>query len=366
MNVFEKDVTFRGLTAPGYFNFSDSQTADTKKYIAWFDSITAIIKAQVLRFDAFFRLWMTYNYTTCTISRTPFVAYLLNIYGIQWFLGTDIQAVALIGLVARSYGTSLTLNYQYFFSALTAAPFLWINGTPQIVAGYKDPAIFAENLVIYSTSGTLPATPAIMPYGSRAWAAPAGWTKQPSSATYVSHGYLSGANIVWMTPRATSAAYLYTEIANTSSFPPTPSIGDKAIVASDTSGDYGSIYYYDGAVWRKITTPNSYQGLASDFSQDVRAVMAPVTSAEISSAIAPPVSGPSQGYGKYAGLYQSTLYSNSINIVMDLTTAGNNNLGVIIYLLRKLKPSLRALYFNYSVNGGTVNKIQILDSGALQ
>jgi len=106
--------------------------------------------------------------------------------------------------------------------------------------------------------------------------------------------------------------------------------------------------------------------LALDLSLDTRSVMAPGSTTELSSLIPPPVSGPSQGYGKYAGLYQSTIYTGSINIVMDLTTAGNTNLGTIIFLLRKLKPSIIALYLNYSINGGTSSKITILDKGVIQ
>lgn len=362
--IFENDISFRKLTAPGYFNFSDSQTEDTKKYIAWFDSVTNLVKDQITRFDSFHRLWITYDYSSCTITRTPYIAYLLNKYGIQWFLGTDQQAAALIGLVSRSYSDSLTLNYQYFFQALSSTPFSWVNGTSQIVAGYKDPAIFAENLVVYSNSPTAPATPAAMPYVDRNWIAPPGWSKQPASSTYFSRGYISGGNIVWMTPRSTSLSYKYTEIANTTSFPATPSIGDMAIVNNDSSGDYGSIYYYDG-IWRKTTTTNINQGLASDAGLTIRAVLAPVTSGELSSANPPPTSGRSQGYGKYAGLYQSTIYSGSINIMMDLTTDGNNNLGIIIYLLRKLKPSTMSLYLSYSLNGSAATIINILDQGAI-
>jgi len=367
MILFENDSSFRALTPPGFFDFSDTQSADMAKIVAWFDAFTQYIKTNIELYDSFFRLWQSKDYSVCTISRTPYIEYLLKQYGIQWFLGTDNQAAALIGLVSRSYSESAIENFQYLFAALAESPFLWINGVSQIATGIKEPAIFAENLIIFSDSVTLPTTPAVSPYTARDWAAPTGWTLLPSSSTYMSHGYLSGGNIVWMAPIPTSQTINYSQVANLASLPISPTTGDKAIVNDDGTGDVGAVYYYDGSTWRKTTTPNANQGTVGD-SIPPRAVFAPdLTSLELSSNIKPPVSGPSQGYGMYGGMATYAIRQRQVIIACDLTTAGYSFLNVIIYLMRKIKPSLNTLLLNYTVNGGaTVTEIEILDSGALQ
>jgi len=364
MILFENDTSFRALTAPGYFDFSDSQSEDTAKYVAWFDALTEYIKANATRFDNFFRLWKTCDYSVCTINRTPYVEYLLRYYGLQWFNGNDTDAVKIIGLVSRSYVQSTIENIQYLLLALSEVPLSWTNGIAQIASGGKKPAIFAENLIIFSNSGSLPATPAPQVYPDKSWTAPAGWTKQPSSATYLSRGYLSAGNIVWSAPISTATAFLYTTVANIAGLPGSPSTGDVALVADDSSGDYGAVYFYDGSVWRKNSTPNSYQGSVGQV--DARAVFAPdPDTTQVTSSIQPPVSGPSQGYGIYGSLSTFEIGSLQIFILADLTTEGNNNLSIIMYLLRKLKPTIDRMFLNYSVNGVGEYQVEIFDSGAV-
>lgn len=364
MQLFENNISFKSLTAPGYFNFSDSQSADTAKYVAWFDALTNYIKQNAERFDSFFRLWKTQDYSGTTINRTPYVEYLLKLYGIQWFNGTDEDAVKVIGLVSRSYVQSTITNIQYLLQALSEAPLSWTNGIAQIASGGKKSAIFAENLIIFSTSVGLPATPSPQVYPDKSWLAPVGWTKQPSSATYLSRGYLSGGNIVWSAPISTSTAFKYTTVSTLGTLPGSPSTGDVAIVASDGSGDYGAVYYYDGAVWRKNSTPNSYQGSVGQI--NARAVFAPdPDTTQVSSSIQPPVSGPSQGYGIYGSLSSFEIGSLQIYILADLTTEGNNNLSIIMYLLRKLKPTIDRMFLNYSINGVGEYQVEIFDSGAV-
>lgn len=364
MILFENNTSFRSLTAPGFFDFSDSQSADTAKYIAWFDAFTNYIKDNAQRFDNFFRLWKTFDYSGCTINRTPYVEFLLKYYGIQWFNGNDNDAVKIIGLVSRSYVQSSITNLQYLIQALSEAPLSWTNGVAQIAYGGKKPAIFAENLIIFSNSGTLPATPAPQVYPDKSWTAPTGWTKQPSSSTYLSRGYLSAGNIVWSDPLPTSTAFKYTTIADTGSFPVSPSVGDICLVNDDTTGDRGSIYYYDGTTWRKNSTPNSYQGSVGQV--DARAVYAPnPDTTQVTSSIQPPAGGPSQGYGIYGSLSTFEIGSLQIFIVANLTTEGNNNLSIIMYLLRKLKPTIDRMFLNYSINGVGEYQIEIFDSGAV-
>lgn len=364
MILFENDTSFRALTAPGYFNFSDSQSADTAKYVAWFDALTDYIKLHAIRFDNFFRLWKTFDYSSCTINRTPYVEYLLRLYGIQWFNGSDEDAVKVIGLVSRSYVQSTIANLQYLLTALSQVPLSWTNGIAQVASGGKKPAIFAENLIIFSTSVGLPATPAPQVYPDKSWISPVGWTKQPSSATYLSRGYLSSGNIVWSAPISTSTAFKYTTVSTLGTLPGTPSTGDVAIVADDSSGDYGSVYYYDGSTWRKNSTPNSYQGSVGQV--DARAVFAPdPDTTQISSSIQPPVLGPSQGYGIYGSLSTFEIGTLQIYILVDLTTEGNNNLSIIMYLLRKLKPTIDRMFLNYSINGVGEYQVEIFDSGAV-
>ncbi len=360
------DPTFRELTAPGYFDFSSGQTAKTAAMVAWFDAVMARWGAQVNLFDETFRLWATRDYSAVTVSMTPWLLRLLNENGIGWFGGTIEQSVALLTYISKSYPSSIAMCFQELFEFLAAAPLQWMTGAGTIEIGLDLPARFAETLIIYSTSGTPPATPAATVYTALEWTAPTGWDKTASSATYYSRGYLSGGNIVWMTPRATSAVSMMQDVADLGSLPGSPSAGDLCGVADDGTGDVGAIYYYDGAAWRKTTTPNVNQGeviyeVAPDPGSTVFA-----ENGYVSSTIQPSASGPSEGYGYYGIFGEFVIYPRRINIKMDLTTAGVSNLGMIVYLFRKIKPTLNQLVLLYTTpTNPDYTFIDVKDIGAV-
>lgn len=362
------------LTAPGYFDFSSEQKPATRNIFKWIDSAMQVWIDQTNLMDSVFRLWQTRDYSTATITRTPFVAYQLNRWGIGWFQGTDTQAAALVGLVSRSYSFSTATNFQYLFSRLILSPFLWVNNSEQIIYGAQYSSISSENLIIFSNAGSPPSTPAPQTYIARQWLAPTDWTLLASSSTYFSRGYLSGGNIVWMTPQSTATVFPYYNVTNQAGLPVGPPIGSVAGVEADGTGDIGAVYYYDGAVWRKTSTENPNQGQINvDGSVpplQPRAVTAPnpdTAPNPITSNVRPPSTGPSQGYGMYAGLSDTILQSNKISVIIDITTAGFANLGIIINLMRRIKPTLNQLSLFYTINGNasTLAQIEIKDSGAI-
>lgn len=357
--------TFQQLTAPGYFDFSGSQTAKTAAMVAWFDGVTADLETQANLFDETFRLWATRDYSAVTVSRHPWLLHLMKQNGIEWFHGSNQQAAALLSYVTKSYPVSIAQCFQELFDFLVAAPIEWITTAGSIGAGYNTPVKYAETLVIYSTSVSLPSTPANITYDERAWLAPAGWSKTASSATFYSRGYLSGGDIVWMTPRSTTGLSMMSDAASLASLPVSPATGDLCGVKDDGTGDVGAIYCYDGATWRKTTTPNANQGLVGvDASRESSGVYAPETG-YISSVGAPPVGGPTDGYGFY-GLYGSyDLRESGIFLSMALTSDGVSNLGMIIMLARRIKPALNALFIRYTTPTNPLfTTLEIADLGA--
>lgn len=368
MNIFGTQV-FKKYIAPGYLNFSGTQQPYTAKISNWFNLVMQQWVSQGNLFDSFFRTWMTHDYSTSTVNRTPYIGYLLSQYGVSWFNGSDTQAAALIGYISKGYSGSTSSNINSLFNILSTSPFFWVITPIQIVHGQQYPAISQETLIIYSISVSLPVTPSPQAYTARAWAAPIGWSQTASSATFFSRGYLSGGNIIWMSPQSTSTIFPFYDVANIAGLPVAPVTGSLAGVFDDSTGDVSSVYYYDGAQWRKTTTTNVDQGQVTTSipTPQPRAVSAPLTSSVINSATPPPVSGPSQGYGMYAGLSQTTLSANQILLSVILTDDGLDNIGMIINLLRRIKPSLNRLVLSYSLQSdpNTTGEVEILDSGAI-
>jgi hypothetical protein len=370
------DKTFRELTAPGYFNFSSTQKPQTLKVSNWFNSVYSLTTEQVNLFDDIFRLWQTRDYSGVTVSRTPWIKYLLNQYGIDWFSGNEQQAAALVGIVSAGYSDLVIENFQYLLAKLSEPPFDWITdsgGSSQVVFGSQVPAQLSEILVIYSNSVSLPATPSNTPYVERDWEPPTDWTLYPSSSTYLSRGYLVGSNIVWTTAISTSAAQRFFMAADLLDFPLSPIAGDVTLVNDDGTGDTVSTYFYDGSQWRKNSTLYSNQGLVSDgvpSDPQQRVVAAPDESTSpfpISSETPPPLDGLSLGYGMYSGLANQIISANIIYVYIELTTEGLANLGVIINLFRRIKPTQNSLFLFYTVEGSMDPPVQqqIYDKGAL-
>lgn len=358
--------TFRELTAPGYFDFSDSQTEKTAAIIAWFDSVTQIAENQANLYDETFRLWMTRDYSSVTVSRHPWLLYLLKQNSIGWYQGSNTAAAAVLAYVAKSYPVRVAECFQEFFEYISAPPLSWTSGIGGIVSGYDTPALMAETLIVYSTAGSPPATPSPGTYIPREWTAPSGWSKTAASAAYYSRGYLDGTDIIWMTPRSTTGVAIMTDVADLASLPVSPSTGDLCGVLDDGTGDTGAVYYYDGSEWRKTTTPNEDAGsVFTDPPGEGSAVIAP--DGEFVSSLTPPPSyGPTEGYGFYSIWGSFPVQSTGISVYLNLTEAGVASLGMIILLLRRIKPSLKALFMYYTTPTNPVyTLVEIYDEGSV-
>ncbi len=150
-----------------------------------------------------------------------------------------------------------------------------------------------------------------------------------------------------------------------------PAIGSLAIVNDDGTGDTSATYFWDGDFWRKNSSPYTNQGsvfdgIPSDPSQ--RVVAAPdATLTPVSSEIQPPVSGPSKGYGIYAGLAGQIISASTIYVFLTLTEEGLDNLGVIVNLFRRIKPTVNRLFLFYVVEGSYDPPVQleVFDVGAI-
>lgn len=365
--------TFQQLTAPGYFNFSGTQLPATKKISDWFNLSSQIWADQANLMDSFFRLWLTHDYSTATITRTPYVQYKLQQWGLGWISLPDTQAVAIVGYVSRGYSTSTATNIQFLFEFIAAPPLVWCNLPIQIVYGQQYPAIFSETLIIYSNSVTPPSTPSSQPYIERDWDPPVGWTQFASESTYFSRGYLDSGNIIWMDPQPTNVVYPFYNVATVGDLPASPDIGSLGSVEDDGSGDVSAVYYFDGVDWQKTTTQNVNQGLVAGGvipDPQPRAVNAPnpdTNPTPIISQNPPPVTGGSQGYGMYGGLAQIVLSANEIIFQVELTSAGFDNLGIIVNLLRRIKPTLNNFILVYTIEGSSdpATQINIKDQRAV-
>lgn len=357
--------TFQQLTAPGYFDYSAQQTEMTRKINDWFNGVTGLIQDNINLMDSIFRLWATRSYDLTTVTMTPWIRYLLTQNGIGWYNQSLQIAVRLLIYVTRSYPKSAILCFQEYFTFLQQLG--WTTQSGEILFSNAAPARFAETFLIYSTSPTLPTTPSPTAYTPLIWNAPSGWTIAASNATYYARGYISGGNIVWMTPQSVNTVFLMIDVPDLASLPLSASTGQLAGVLDDGTGDVSSIYYYDGAVWRKTTGANANQGqvIAQFPPSPGSSVFAPLSDI-FSSGVQPPLSGASQGFGYYGIYGQVVLEAKRIDIILDLTDEGVANLGLIVFLFRKIKPTLNALFVSYTTpTNPDLTEIEILDSGAV-
>jgi hypothetical protein len=357
--------TFQQLTAPGYFDYSAQQTEFDVKINTWLNNTTEIIQENTNLMDSIFRLWASRSYSLTTVTMTPWIRYLLFQNGIGWYNQNLAIAVKLLIYVTRSYPSSAILCFQQYFAFLFDIG--WITQVGQILFSPATPAKFSETFLIYSTSGSPPSTPAPSTYTPLLWTAPTDWTIAASSATYYARGYIDSGNIVWMTPQDVNTVFLMTDYELLADLPGSASTGQLAGVNDDGSGDVGSIYYFDGSVWRKTTGANANQGLVVGQAPPVpgSSVWTP-ESDTYSSGVQPPVDGPSEGYGYYGIYGQLELKAKRIDIIINLTESGVANLGLIVFLFRKIKPTLNSLYVGYTTpDNSEIIEIEILDQGAV-
>jgi hypothetical protein len=358
--------TFKDLTAPGYFDYSAQQTQKSKQFNNWFNGITSLIQNNINLMDSIFRLWASRDYSLSTIPITPWIKYLLTQNGIGWYSQNLEIAVKLIVYVSKSYPKSAVACFQEYFTFLLDIG--WITQFGQILFSPATPARFSETFLIYSDAVSLPSTPSPSPYTPLTWDAPTDWSLAASNATYYSRGYISGSDIIWMTPQSTSVTYLMTDYELLADLPGSASTGQLAGVYDDGTGDIGSVYYWDGSAWRKTTGINANQGIVvGQTPPEPGSSVYDTETGSISSGIKPPDSGPSQGYGYYGIYGQLLLAAKRIDIFIDLTDNGVANLGLIIFLFRKIKPTLNSLVVHYNTpSDSEYIEIEIIDSGATE
>lgn len=345
------ELTVDKLTPPGYFNLSASALDSTVDYVTWWNNILSRMANNSVNLKTLLLTpWLYEDYPE-TGEIVPYLQFLLSMYGFGFFMGTNLQAAYLYRLVSSAWSTSAIYNIQKILDTLSAAPFSWFTeNSPAIVAGNLLPSIMDTGFIIYSTAGSLPATPSATAYVARAWEVPSGWTVAASSATYYCRGYISGATIVWSTPRPVSDfenAYIFSAAVPVT----TPATGTVAIVNDDSTGDIASVYYYDGTAWRKNSTPNSDLGLvdpATGVRPDPEAitVWAPdpsTVSYPIDSELPPPLSGPTEGYGTFSTWAETSIFNNEIAIYVTQVDGGNTALATLIEALRRVKPANKIL-----------------------
>lgn len=337
-------MTVAALTPPGYFNLASDAPATHKAFITWWNAILAGRAAQATALKTLILTpWLVSHLDS---PRTPWLDYLLRLYGFGFFGGTNNQAAALYKLISGGWNRSAIKNILLVIQTLCLAPFSWFDSTlfPYIVVGNLLPSVADTGFIIYSDAGSPPATPAPTAYAARAWTVPGGWTSAAASATYYSRGYISGATLVWCAPRPVSD--LTVPPAYSASVPiAVAAEGTICIVESDGTGDHGAVYYSDGSAWRKNSYKNVDLGLVvSDADRpdpEAVSVFAPnpasVTYA-IDSAQPPPASGLTQGYGTFSTWAATAVLTNEITIQLHQLAGDLTALATLFELLRRIVP----------------------------
>lgn len=351
------ELTVRNLTPPGYFNLSANALPATVDYTTWWNNILSDMAEDSVNLKTMLLTpWLYEGYPTSG-PVVPYLQKLLNTYGLGFFIGLNSQAAYLYQLVSSAWSTSTIFNITMILQTLSMPPFSWFTeGSPLITAGNLVSSIMDTGFIIYSTAGSLPATPAASVYIARGWVAPSGWTIKAASATYYCRGYISGGNIVWSTPRSVSD-FLNPYVFSAAVPVAVPAAGTVAIVQDDGTGDIGSIYYSDGLAWRKNSTPNTDLGLVDPItgirpSPEAITVWAPnpaTVSYAVDSAVPPPSDGPTEGYGTFASWAETAVFNDQITIFVSQVAGGDVALAVLLEMLRRIKPLNKT--FSLDVSG---------------
>lgn len=366
MATLAEKSTVVKLTPPGFFNTRESATQKTKDFVAWWDTILAerVSDENLLR-QMILTPWL---FTFPDTPRNPWLNYLLSQYGFAFFGGTNNQAASLYKMVSGSWSTSSIENFALALGALAMPPFQWldVDFIPRVSAGIFEPSIADTGFVVYSADAS-PAAPANVTYTPRSWAAPSGWTRQPSNALWYARGYLSGTDIVWCTKQLTDdPAY-----PDTGGVPPfyfsatvpgaVPSAGVLCIVDDDSTGDRRAVYYSDGTAWRKTSTPNADLGLVDPAGArpvpEAITVWAPnpaTINYALTSQKPPPADGATQGYGTFSTWGNLSTFSGELELSVKLLTDSPVALATLIGVLRRIKPAnfvlrLRIVHVDESV-----------------
>lgn len=337
-------LTVAKLTPSGYFNLAEDAPVFHKAYISWWNAILSrrAGQAAALR-ELILTPWLVDHPDT---PRTTWLNYLLSQYGISYFSGTNNQAAAIYKLISNAWARSTLHNILLITQSLCMPPFSWFDSTfiPQVVVGNLLPSQMDTGFIVYSTAGSLPATPANVTYTPRAWLTPAGWTRQAASATYYTRGYITGGSLKWCTPRPIS------DFSNSVVFASTvpvavASVGTLCIVQDDGTGDTGSVYYSDGTAWRKNSPPNEDLGLVDPMGvrpvPEAITVFAPdpaIVTYAIDSQVPPPLSGGTEGYGTFSTWSDTAVFSNEITVQLHQLSGGDTAIATVLDLLRRVMP----------------------------
>ena len=349
------ELTVANLTPPGYFNLSENAKAATLAYTSWWNAILQQRASDAV--DLKTLILTPWLYAHPDTPRTPWLQYLTTLYGVGFFGGTNDQAAYLYRLLSSAWNVSTIYNINMILQTFCMPPFSWFTtGSPGIIVGNLISSLMDTGFIIYSTAAS-PATPAATAYSARAWSVPAGWTKAAASAVKYSRGYISGGNIVWCAPRPVADfqnAYVFSASVPIA----VPSAGTVAIVNDDSTGDIASVYYSDGAAWRKNSTPNDDLGLVNPSgsrpSPEALTVWAPDPSTvtyAVDSQIPPPLTGASEGYGTFATWANNSVYTDQIGIQVTQIAGGATAVATLIECLRRVKPINKL--FSLSVSGTT-------------
>jgi hypothetical protein len=345
------ELTVSKLTPPGYFDLSEVAATKHRDYIAWFQYQLDFRSAQSVALSTLVLTPWLVEYNDS--PRVPWINYLLKSYGFGFFGGTNNQAASLYKLISGAWDTSTITNIKTVLDAFCLPPFSWFDAEllPRVYSGILVPSVTDTGFVIYSTSSS-PTTPSNTAYSNRSWIAPTGWTRTPSSAVSYCRGYLTGSNIVWCSPRSTN------DFANATYFSGTvplsiASAGTLCIVDDDDTGDRRAVYYSDGTAWRKNTLPNIELGEVPQTGDrpdpEAVTVWAPNPSSvtyTISSSLAPPSDGNTQGYGTFAGWAGTDITNNELVLKLSQISGGQIAIATLIAVLRRIKP----VSFGMSIN----------------
>lgn len=357
--VLTEALTVKNLTPPGYFNLAEDSPALSAAYITWWNTI---LNARAVDSEELKTLVQTPWLVDHNDSpRTPWLSYLLNLYGFGFFDGTNNQAAALYKLVSSAWSTSTARNILLVTQTLCMAPFSWfdIDFVPQLVVGNLLVSQMDTGFIIYSIAGSLPPTPAASAYAAREWLVPSGWTNTASSATYYCRGYISGANLVWCAPRPVSD--FQTSVVFSAAVPVAVApVGTICVVNADGTGDTGTVYYSDGTTWRKNSYTNVDLGLVDSTGErpDPEAITVwapnPATAVySVDSQTPPPSDGPTEGYGTFSTWAETAIFTNEITIQLHQLSGGALATATLFELLRRIKPTGKT--FTVTINGTEYN-----------
>lgn len=325
--------TLQKHSPPGYFDLSAEQTEATTKMFAWFENFKNNLQAEATHFDFFYRLFLSVNYTE-EVSKN-FLLFIASQYGLGNISLPANNMKNLLIYVSTPRRRKLSDNIQVLIDFLFLQE--WISSFGDAIVGYNSRSNFAETLIIFSNSVTLPVTPSNTDYIPIDWETPAAWVKVPNHSTFYCRGYLYEGQIVWSEPLATDTVVLYNLVDDLASLPLAPNPGDVSLVTDDDTNDFQSVYYYDGFYWQKNSTPNENQKNANITTVIHGSEVFAPGNELVSSSTVPPTDGYSGGYGFY-GVFGQGVLVNQISFRITLTDAGFLNLGLIVQLVKKIKP----------------------------